>query len=190
MMILCYLRFFLFFVLATVASYAAYCLPPDGTPYAFAACGIGIIYGIFGIVGGFELEMGIVKGVVEDFLDFAPLGLMNIEIFTAAGESYAMVHALFLIPLLLDLVAKLFGEEDDDQATQTLKYIDILAGVSSLLYLCYAKENYMYAAVALSCLAAHSSMLIGGKCAAIWWEYAYLVFHSSFYFASTLALAK
>ena len=190
MMILCYLRFFLFFALAAAASYAAYCFQPDNTPFAFAACGIGIIYGLFGLIGGFESEMSIVKGVVEDFLDFAPLGLMNIEIFKAAGESYAMVHALFLIPLLLDLVAKLFGEEEDDQATQTLKYIDILAGVSSLLYLSYAKDNYMYLVTALCCLAAHSSMLIGGRCAKIGYEYAYLVFHSGFYIAAALAMQK
>ncbi|KAI8121680.1 hypothetical protein CVS40_7359 [Lucilia cuprina] len=153
-----------FYALALMASYAAYNMPPETNPYAFAACAVGIIYGVFGLVGGQEVADGIVKGVVDDLLDFVPLALVNIEIFKMMGKPYAFVHALFIIPLILDLIAKLFGEESDDAATQTLKHVSNLANVVSLLYLSYMEDNYMFGYVALSYLAAHTGMVIGGRC--------------------------
>lgn len=187
---MCYIKPFTYFALTAMASYAAYCMQPDKNPFGFASCGVGIIYGIFGLVGGHDCEMCIVRGVVEDLLDFAALGLMSIEIAKSSCISYAMVHSLFLIPLLLDLIAKLFGDEEDDATTQTLKHVNNLANIASLLYLAFEKENYWFAGVAASSLMAHSGMLIGGKCRDPMWDVNYIMFHCLLYFSSTIALAE
>lgn len=177
-----------YYALTLMAAYAAYNMPPETNPYAFAACSIGIIYGVFGLVGGQEAQDGIVKGVVDDLLEFVPLAMVNIEIFKMVGKSYAMVHALFIIPLILDLIAKLFGEPTDDLATQTLKHVSNLANVVSLLYLSYTEDNYMFGYVALSYLAAHMGMIIGGRCHGYMIDLNYIMSYVLFYFTSTLAV--
>ncbi|XP_065365049.1 uncharacterized protein LOC135958114 [Calliphora vicina] len=177
-----------FYSLALMASYAAYNMPPETNPYAFTACAVAIIYGVFGLVGGQEVADGIVKGVVDDLLDFVPLAMVNIEIFQIMGKPYAFVHALFVIPLILDLIAKLFGEESDDAATQTLKHVSNLANVVSLLHLSYMEDNYMFGYVALSYLSAHMGMVIGGRCHGYVVDLNYVMSYVLFYFTSTLAV--
>ncbi|KAM7349303.1 uncharacterized protein ACRADG_008307 [Cochliomyia hominivorax] len=177
-----------FYALALMASYAAYNMPPETNPYAFAACAIGIIYGVFGLIGGQENMQNIVKYVIDDLLDFVPLPMVNIEIFQMLSKPYAFVHALFVIPLILDLIAKLFGESEDDEATQTLKHVSNLGNVISLLYLSYMEGNYMFGYVALSYLAAHTGMIIGGKCHGYLVDLNYVMCYVLFYFTAMLAV--
>lgn len=177
-----------YYGLALMACYAAYNMPPETNPYAFAACAVGIIYGIFGLVGGQEDSQSIVKYVVDDLSDFVPLAMMNIEIFQMLNKPYAFAHALFVIPLVLDLIAKLFGEASDDEATQTLKHVSNLGNIVSLLYLSYMEDNYMFGYVALSYLAAHTGMLIGGKCHGYMVDLNYVMSYILFYFTAMLAV--
>lgn len=177
-----------YFGLALMASYAAYQMPPDQHPYSFTASAFGIIFGIYGTVGGEELHCSIVKNVIDTTMDFVPLSLVNIEIFLAMGKTYAMVHALFVIPLILDLIAKLFGNEGDDEATQILKHVNNLANIVSLAYLAFQEDNYMYGCVALSILAAQAGAIWGGRCRRYSSEFVYILAYSMFYFATILAV--
>ncbi|XP_073828192.1 uncharacterized protein [Musca autumnalis] len=178
-----------YFGLALMASYAAYEMPPDLHPYSFTASALGIIFGIYGMIGGRELRCSLVKSVLDTTMDFVPLSLMNIEIYLELGKPYAMIHALFIIPLILDLIAKLFGDEIDEKSTQILKNVNSLANAVSLSYLAYTEDNYMYGCVAFSMLAAQSSAALwGGPCRGYTSEFVYIMGNAMFYFASINAV--
>lgn len=177
-----------YFVLALMAAYAAYNMPPEENPYAFVASSIGLLYGVYGMVGGQELHDSIVKGVVDDLLDFVPLAMVNVQIYEMLGNPYAKVHALSVVPFGLDLVAKLFGDACDDVATQTLKHVSNLANVISLLSLSYAEGNYMFGCVGLSYAAAHVGIVATGKCHGYLVDLSYVASYSLFYFATLLVI--
>ncbi|XP_019894033.1 uncharacterized protein LOC109613527 [Musca domestica] len=178
-----------YFGLALMAAYGAYEMLPDVHPYAFTASAFGIVFGIYGMVGGRELRCSLVKSVLDTTMDIVPLSLMNIEIFLQMGEPYAMAHALFIIPLILDFIAKLFGDETDEESTQILKYVNTLANVVSLSSLAYREDNYLYGCVAISILAAQTSSVVwGGPCRGYRSEFVHVMGYSMFYFASIMAI--
>lgn len=177
-----------YLLLAIMAAYAAYEMPPDQRPYAFSACAFGIIFGFYGAAGGEEMQCSVVKAVVDTGFDFIPLSLMNIEIYLAMGKPYAMVHALFIIPLILDIIAKLFGDEGDDEVTQLLKHVNNIANVASLASLSYMDDNRIYACVAASFFTAQSAKIWGGRCHGYSSDLAYTLAYTAFYYTSMLAI--
>ncbi|KAI9588897.1 hypothetical protein GQX74_007066 [Glossina fuscipes] len=177
-----------FAALLSMASYATYKMPPDQYPYAFTACAVALVSGSLGVLRGPQHPRGLVNQVLTSLMDFAPLPLMNIQIYLEAKPLYAFAHAFSLIPLGIDILVKLFGDECDDKAAEALKLANNLINVASLTVISVIDDNYMYFFVMLSYLMAQASLLYGHCENCIWTERMHLLFFTLFFFVSSKAV--
>uniref|UniRef100_A0A1A9ZZD2 Uncharacterized protein n=1 Tax=Glossina pallidipes TaxID=7398 RepID=A0A1A9ZZD2_GLOPL len=177
-----------FAALFTMAAYATYKMPPDQYPYASIACAVALVSGSLGVLRGPQHPRGLVTEVLTSLMDFAPLPLMNIQIYLEAKPIYAFAHAFSLIPLGIDILVKLFGDECDYKAAATLKLANNLINMASLTAISIIDDNYMYFFVILSYMMAQASLLYGHCDKCVWSERIHLLFFSLFFFVSSKAV--
>lgn len=175
----------LYMGLAGICIFGITKLGPDSCLFASTSCAIGLIYGIFGALSSATKPPCLVAGILETFLDFGAIALYNIQVYEKEAPDFSVFHWIFLIPMVLDLFAKLFGDESDDTATQTLKYLCNIANIISLSYISFKADNYMYLVAAILYLFALIGMAFGGRFS----ENIYTLFTAGFYITAILAFS-
>lgn len=177
-----------FLALLTMAGYATYKMPPEQYPYAFIACSVALVSASFGLLRGPQHPQSLVNQVLTSLMDFAPLPLMNIQIYLEAKPLYALAHSFSLIPLGIDILVKLFGDECDDKAAASLKLVNDVINMASLTAISIIDDNYMYFFVMLSYLMAQASLIYGHCENCVWTERMRLLFFTLFFFVSSKAV--
>lgn len=164
-------------------------LGPDSCLLASISCAIGLIYGIFGALSSATKPPCLVAGILETFLDFGAIALLNLQVYAKEAPDLALFHWIFLIPMVLDIFAKLFGDECDDTATQTLKHLCNIANIISLSYISFKADNFMYLVAAILYLFAIIGMTFGTAISTRFSENMFTIFTAGFYVTAVLALS-
>uniref|UniRef100_A0A1A9ULJ6 Uncharacterized protein n=1 Tax=Glossina austeni TaxID=7395 RepID=A0A1A9ULJ6_GLOAU len=177
-----------FAALLSMAGYATYKMPPNQYPYAFIACAVALVSGSLGVLRGPQHPRNLVTQVLTSLMDFAPLPLMNIQIYLEAKPIYAFAHAFSLIPLGIDILVKLFGDECDDKAASALKFANNVINMASLTAISIIDDNYLYFFLMLTYLMAQASLFYGHCENCVWTERIHLLFFTLFFFVSSKAV--
>uniref|UniRef100_A0A1A9WH80 Uncharacterized protein n=1 Tax=Glossina brevipalpis TaxID=37001 RepID=A0A1A9WH80_9MUSC len=177
-----------FAALLLMSSYATYKMPPEQYPYALTACFVAMVSSSLGILRGPEDPYSLVDQILISLMDFATLPLINIQIYLEANPLYAFIHAGSLIPLGIDMLVKIFGDERDHKAAESLKLANNIMNMASLTAIAIIDDNYLYFFVMLSYLMAQAS-LVHGRCKNYkWTESMHLLCFTLFFFVSSEAV--
>ncbi|XP_036318886.1 uncharacterized protein LOC118733553 [Rhagoletis pomonella] len=144
-------------LLVGASGLALYSIQPAEHPYAFSACAFGLCHGLLGIIHAYKKgdegdRCNKIREISTSVMEIIQLPLINIELYLASSETSALAlgHALFIIPLAFDLIAKLLTEEGDDSNTNTLKDLTILGNIVSLTFLAVNESNHTYICMAIT----------------------------------------
>lgn len=141
--------------LAGAAGYACLKITPDH-PYAFTACALICCHGIMGVAADlFVCDPNSrrclkFKSISASIIETAPLPLINIQLYlnSTQNDALAMGHCLFIIPTVYDVYAKIFHDNQEDNATETLKDLNALGNIVSLVFLAVNENRFVYGAMA------------------------------------------
>ncbi|XP_064540847.1 uncharacterized protein LOC135430208 [Drosophila montana] len=153
------LRFIYNALLLTTSGLTATKLMPQKHPFALAACVVGGLAAVFGLVRAFlddgsSREFRMLRNVTQCMLELMPLALVNMELYahSLGVGAVALAHGIFVLPLLLDLRCSVFKNRKDCDLTETLRDLLVLGNIVSLGFLAVKERNYLYLRMTLTML--------------------------------------
>ncbi|XP_026846536.1 uncharacterized protein LOC113566196 [Drosophila persimilis] len=127
---------------------ALYTFDPVRTPYAYGAAVLCLFHGLLGVLrAAFNADddCNRLSVISAGVMEIAPLNLVSIELHLKSSHpTLAVAHSYFMVPLALDMMAKMSGTKD--VFTDKLKQLTVLANLASLLYLAIDSSNNIYEA--------------------------------------------
>lgn len=134
----------------------AYFTPMEEVAYGFIAFAIGCLDATMHLLQlrsvtnnttGPETNMAV--SISETIHDYAAVGLINIELYRLSSR-HSFISLTFCIPMILDVVAKLFGDLQNIRALVYLKQMNMMAHSISIAYLAKTEFNLWFGGVWLA----------------------------------------
>ncbi|KAH8412979.1 hypothetical protein KR009_007247 [Drosophila setifemur] len=146
-----WLRFIYNGILLSTALLSARKMQPEEHPFAFAACMVGGITAIFGLLraifaSGQPDECRKLRDVCHGVLELVPLPLANMDLYmqSTGMSAVALGHSFFVVPLMCDLGCALAKNRRDCEISDSLKNLTVLANIVSLGFLSVVERNFLY----------------------------------------------
>lgn len=174
------LRFIYNALLLTTSSLTARKLVPQKRPFALAACVVGGLAAVFGLIRAFlddgsrrgggggagggggrasnsssdGSEFRMLRNVTQSMLELMPLALVNMELYahSLGLGAVALAHGIFVLPLLLDLRCSVVKNRKNCDLTETLRDLLVLGNIVSLGFLAAKERNLLYLRMTLTML--------------------------------------
>ncbi|XP_030384546.1 uncharacterized protein LOC115631843 [Scaptodrosophila lebanonensis] len=138
------------------ASYAAWCIDSDTYPCAFAACVVGGVSALVGILralfgSGQAEEYRKLRDVNSGVLELVPLPLVNIDLYAESQGmgALALGHCVFVVALSFDLGCSLAKDRKDCDISEMLRDLTVMGNIISLGFLAFMERNFIYVRMAL-----------------------------------------
>ncbi|EDW64017.1 uncharacterized protein [Drosophila virilis] len=168
-------RFIYNALLLTTSGLTARKLMPQEHPFALAACVVGGLAAVFGLLRAFlddgsrrggggggrasnsssdGSEFRMLRNVTQSMLELMPLALVNMELYahSLGLGAVALAHGIFVLPLLLDLRCSVVKNRKDCDLTETLRDLLVLGNIVSLGFLAAKERNLLYLRMTLTML--------------------------------------
>ncbi|KAH8333699.1 hypothetical protein KR059_002578 [Drosophila kikkawai] len=146
-----WLRFAYNGVLLYTAVTSACKMQPEEHPFALAACVVGGIAAVFGILrvvfaSGQPEECRKLRDITHGVLELVPLPLTNMDFYMQSTGLSAVTlgHAVFILPLVCDMRCCLAKNRIDCEISDGLKDLTILGNLVSLGFLAFVERNFLY----------------------------------------------
>uniref|UniRef100_A0A1I8Q0L7 Uncharacterized protein n=1 Tax=Stomoxys calcitrans TaxID=35570 RepID=A0A1I8Q0L7_STOCA len=161
------------------SSYALSQLQPSESPFLYTACAMGLCHGLLSLYGNImegssnsenaatypgpsDSMVRRLQSLTESCVEIASVPLINMDFYLRSQQSspLAMGHGLFVIPLMVDLSWQLFSGNQNENGTETLKELNTLGNIVSLVFLSVNEGNLAYGIMAVSALMAQYGPMI------------------------------
>lgn len=130
----------------------AYLTPVNDCIFGFFTFGIGALNAVMHVTAYYQTESSLlVVEILEIMHDYAAVGLINMELYRLSSKQ-SILTISFCIPMLLNVVAKLFGDVDSMEALRYLKQLNMMAHSISIGYLARSEFNIWFGGIWLSTL--------------------------------------
>lgn len=146
-----WLRFAYNGVLLYTAVMSASKMQPEEHPFALAACVVGGITAVFGLLrvmfaSGQPEECRKLRDITHGVLELVPLPLTNMDLYmqSTGWSAVALGHAVFVVPLLCDMSCCLAKNRRDCEISDSLKDLTVLGNIVSLGFLAFMERNFLY----------------------------------------------
>ncbi|KAH8249503.1 hypothetical protein KR032_010047 [Drosophila birchii] len=146
-----WLRFAYNGILLYTACTSAYKMQPTEHPFALAACLVGGITAVFGLLrvifaSGQPEECRKLRDITHGVLELVPLSLTNMDLYfqTTGWSTITLGHSLFVLPLVCDMRCCLAKNRMDCEVSDSFKDLTILGNIVSLGFLSYVERNFLY----------------------------------------------
>ncbi|KAH8263256.1 hypothetical protein KR044_006472 [Drosophila immigrans] len=126
-------------------------------PFAFGACVVGGAVAVLGLLrailgsDGDPEQFQMLRDVSHGLLELVPLPLVNMELYMASlgMGPLVVVHAIFVLPLALDLRCSVRQERKDCCLAESLRDLLMLGNIVSLGFLAVREHSTLYVHMAL-----------------------------------------